>query len=171
MLILAPSKSRPCLSERASCEEHVMHSTADVHVIIGVFGIACASELDKCVTARRIRRDVERQVRLHSGGELESDMGTSHCESFANRSALQATSQRGAFCTGRKVGPKRGLLLALCHRKEGRDVHGQLRLHCKAKIRDIKMNTYGLEFARGLRGAGTSQRTRGPYLRRKEVGG
>lgn len=47
-------------------------------------------------------------------------------------------------------------------------VHRRLRRHWKDNVYDIERDTYGLEFARGLRGAGTSQRTRGPYLRIKE---
>lgn len=43
-------------------------------------------------------------------------------------------------------------------------IEGATRLEQQRGLKRQRRETYGLEFAWGLRGAGTSQRTRGPYL-------
>ena len=56
MLRRCPSRFLPCLSVLVSCRKGGNLRVGNVHVVVGVFSIASASEFDKGVTGSRVVR-------------------------------------------------------------------------------------------------------------------
>lgn len=164
MLSRDPSKYRPCLRvHKHESGKHMGKNGEDIHIVIGVFRITLGAEFNKCIATIRARmRYLSMSDRVRGSAKANR---TRKSRTRKHRHRINTVEIAIAIdANPRDRGSNRGKIrrLAFVYERAWHRWHRYSRVQVDWLSENGRQYTYGLELAWGLRGAGTSHRTKGP---------